>query len=720
MLVTLLEDEENFMELEPDIYRQNLLDIISFEFKMKNFRTSGFYLMNKICETYDGMKNFVLSFSLEMLNIILNGGNIQTGFSEYNVYLKNIKDSLINKFNDAIKMDFALFIILTMKDHLEGIKYFREKLRDILSKNQEKLNSIKHPVIKIKLCVLYLFFLKILLKEHESEKNEKLSKKEIIENIINYLLNNIIQKNSNNYLQVLSYEASESIINLLTELNENESKNSLLILYISENLEKNFSILNNLIENVDADPFFSVIDHILSDIKIKDRQLVFDCLTNLSRKFQKNFLSQNDECKSFCSKYFHILLDFLSGNNKINAENKEEIKKFNEIFDHILNYIKNPQKFLFYESLVSITKEYINNLKGINERSALVLKNIKIILAKEKTTSEVCFTFVSTFLSYIQNNISEEPLNQQELFNEILTIINLSFSFDNDSLSSSKINALLLVLQVFSLNPNLSENVFKELIINCLNSFLYFETDDIFPSDRNNINQLSLATVSLGFIFKTDLTFNILINSVMEIKNNSNNVVKNDYTRFDKYIHCLMFLFRINYPDYNPLLGKSIILGICGMLSDKTCLEYLNKEQERKLYILKTFINLVFNHKKEKITILNKLMKKEMKCNFVESDEDEYEEEEEEIDDEFNEKVETALSLSENINSSDEFQFFSKIMMYFKETEKDIYDHLIQQNSTNKRNLLEDLLKVRNIKIKYNNKEFTVPRKTVIIKRNNK
>ena len=722
MIVTVIEDEINFLDLEPDSYHQYIIDISS-EFKLKNFRTSGCFLVNKICSIFTDMNTFVLSFCLEMLNYILGGeNNILTEFSEYNVYLKNIKDTLINQFNDIIKLDFALLLILILKGKLVKIKYFRERLKDILIKNQEKMNLIPNPIIKIKICKIYLYFLTKIFVINTNEIKEQEIKKNFIENAINYLLNNIIQKDNHHYIEALSYEASETILELLKNSKANENKENHLVFYfISQNLEKNFSLLNKLIENVDAFTFFSVIEKVLGTIKIKDRNLLFQCLSNLSKKFQQYFLSQKHENRLFCPQYFEILINFLNGDNKINAESKEEIDKFNEIFDPILAYIKNPDKFSYYESLVSVTEEYIKNLKGINNRSALVLKNIKTILKKEKTTSEVNFSFVSTFLLYIQKNVSKEPLDQRELFNEILTIINQSFSFENDSNENSKLYALLLCLQVFDLNPNLPENVFKELLCKCLNSFIYTETNDIFPSDRDNINQLSLASVSLGFIFKTDLTFKILNNTFIKIKDQNSNMLQKEFSFLDKYTRSIYLLLKINYPDYNTLLGKCIILGICGMLSDKTCLEFFNKNRDKKIYILTLFIYFVFNHKKEKNIILNKLMKKEMNCNFIEEDEEEEEEEEEEeVDDEFYEQVAQALSSNDNINNSDEFQFFSQIMKYIRDNEKDIYNYLDQKHSSNTKSNIEELIKVRNIKIKYNNKELTVPRKTVSIIRMNK
>ena len=114
-------------------------------------------------------------------------------------------------------------------------------------------------------------------------------------------------------------------------------------------------------------------------------------------------------------------------------------------------------------------------------------------------------------------------------------------------------------------------------------------------------------------------------------------------------------------------------------------------------------------------------MKRELKCNFVEEENEEEEEEEEEeddeIDQEFNEKVENILGGDNSINNSDEFKYYTEIMKYIKETDNDIYNFIVKENPNGNSNIIEELFKVRNIKIKYNDKELTVPRKTVKIVR---
>ena len=716
-MVVTIEDEKDFLDMEPEGYHLYINDISS-EFKNKNFRTAACFLINKISEKYEDMFYFISSFSIEMLNFIINEGKIQTGVSqEFNVYIKNIKEALINQFNEVIKLDFSLLIILILKEKKKKNPIFKNSLREIFINNQDKIHSIDNPIIKIKLCKIYNYYLPKFFKKG-NDINENIKKK-CIENAINFLLNNIIQKNRPNgddeYLQALSYEASDAITELLSLSKSDENKDrQLLYLYINQNLDKNFALIIKLIENVDIYSFFLVIDQILSNVQISQRNLLFECINNLTKKFLGQFLKQNPENKLFSSQYFNCLNSFLTGKNKINPDNKEEIKKFNEIFDPVLSYIKNPKKFNLYEELVSLTEDYIKAFNGINERSSLVLKSLKLILDYEKTTSSISYSFTSTFLSYIQKNISDEPLDQAELFKEILIIIKKSFEFIEESNKTSKLYALLLTLQILNLNPNLPEEIFSFLIFHSMNSFEIIEINDEFYNDRNNVNQLSLANVSLGFIFKPDLTFKILQRQI--ILNENRKIIY-----FDKFYQLLLLILNLSYPDYNPLLGKCMILGICGILSNKTCLDYLNAHKDNKIFLLKIFIKFIFLHKKEKTTILNRLMKRELKCKFVEEENEEEEEEEEEeddeIDQEFNEKVENILGGDNSINNSDEFKYYTEIMKYIKETDNDIYNFIVKENPNGNSNIIEELFKVRNIKIKYNDKELTVPRKTVKIVR---
>jgi hypothetical protein len=170
MIVT-IDDEQNFAETDPEGYHQYINDITSM-FKIKNFRTSGCFLIKKICEKFEDMSNFVLSFCIEMMNYIITGGQINTQVSDYNIYLKNKKDALIDQFNDKKKLDFALLIILILRDKIRNEKFFKSRLVEIIINNYENIHRITFSLIKIKLCKVYYYFIPGFFEGNETIQKE--------------------------------------------------------------------------------------------------------------------------------------------------------------------------------------------------------------------------------------------------------------------------------------------------------------------------------------------------------------------------------------------------------------------------------------------------------------------------------------------------------------------------------------------------------------------
>ena len=739
IIITIDQYEKELLELQPEIYQQ-YLDNLLIIFKEKSLRTSACYLLLKICEGYEDITNFCLFFSLEMMDYIFNEEQIMNKYDENIMYIQRLKESNLNQFNDKDKFDLGLLIILLLKDKFNfNNTYLKMKIRTVLMNNQEKMHSIEDPIIKIKLCRMYNYFLSILISEQDYEHKISPEIKIIfIETGINFLLNNIVQngkEKSDEYIHPLGKEASEAIMAIINSENKEQYKeNESLVKYINSRLENYFSVFIQLINFIDGFSFYLIIEKIINEIKIEQRNLIFECLNGLHIKF-KNYYMNNEEKKYelYPKIFFQILIKFLKGINRLNNLNNNEIIEFNKILEKLMKDILTKKYSEYYDELISLTQEYVKALNSINYLSIKILKFIIKIIKQDKCTSFACYNFVSTFLSFMRNKVPENinQINENELFDEIFLIIKKSYSFSDEYFLSSKFYALLLTLQVLNMNTNINPQTLNLLLNSSIDCFILSpsideistiekteeeENENIYPLEEIYcINQLCIANISLGFIYKPELTSEILINKFDDI---------NKQTNLDKFIFYISYYKDIKYPVYNPLLGKCLILGICNILLNENFKNILDKSKEKKIFLLKFLLELIKKSKEEKYLIVRNIVKGELRTNFIEesnidNEENEIEEENfnEKIED-FNANVDRALRGSNNIIiNCDEFKYFKRVMKYIKENDNMIYNLIVKDCSNGEKNIIEEIGKLKNIKIFYKNKEYIVPRKIVKIKR---
>ena len=602
------------------------------------------------------------------------------------------------------------------------------------------MHYIEDPLIKIKLCRFYNCFLSILIIEENNEQKISPEIKIIfIESAINFLLNNIVQngkEKSEEYNQPLGLEASEAIVELLNmKYYSEKNKSETLVEYIYLRLENYFPIFVQLIQLVDSFSFFIIIEKILIEIKIEKKNLVFECLNNLYNKFKNEFINKKKEKNELYPRmFFQIIIKFLKGINKLNNLDNTEILEFNKIFEKLIDDILINKISEYYDLLIILTEGYIKSLNTINYLSIRILKFIFIILQQDKCTSLQCYNFVSTFLYNLKNNNSNETINQKELLDEIILIIKKSYTFMDEYFLSSKFYALLLTLQILNMNPNISYETLNLLITSSIDCFILNQKEDdnstmekteedsenIYPMEEIYcINQLCISNISLGFIFKPELTSQILTNKYDEVNKQSN---------LDKFILYISCYKDIKYPVYNPLLGKCVILGVCSILLNENFKMFLDKNKEKKIFLLKFLFQLIKKSREEKNLIVRNAVIGELdikfvgKCNEVNEDENEENEYEEEnkndIIEQFHLNIGKALNGDDNnIMKSDEFKYFKKVMEYIKENDNLIYNLIVKDCSNGESNTIEELCLLKNIKIFYKNKEFIVPRKILKINR---
>ena len=508
--------------------------------------------------------------------------------------------------------------------------------------------------------------------------------------------------------------------------------------YITKSLSNNFKIIINLILIIDNPSFYNLIDYVIEYIKAENRQDIFTCLNNITQKFVNDFeVIKQDLNKPFIMQYFKILSDFLKGVNKLDKNNQKEIEFFEEILNKIFTRvnINELDKFEYNDEVIETFEDYMNLVEFVNEKSIKIVSNILPILKKNNAFNNSYFSFLCTFMNYLPKTNNISPNEKSKLIGDIIQIIKISFSFNDDITFQSIKNALLLILKLFNIGINqLPFDILKELLILSSNSFSPISKEDIYIgniTEKLIIDQLIISNISFGLIFRPVDTFKIIFEKKNENNNNNNNVINNKKEEntnnnskdnnkeninpyLTLYFNLILTNIKISNNDYIILLNKCVILGLCSIFKEKYCLEQLNNNL--KVFLLQIFVKLVQKHKNEQVDQVNRLMKKETNCNFI--NENENEEEEEDEDDDEDEEIEEIKDIihdilhpNEEIKKADEYQYFCNIMNDLKNNDKDIYNIL----NDNFKGELERLLLVRNINITYQGKQLIVPRKTVKI-----
>ena len=346
-------------------------------------------------------------------NIINNFDNNDNQINTYYIYKQN--NVLIDRFNEEIKLDFCLLILIILQKQLLKYDRLNNKLREILIKAQDKFGQIKDPLINIKFCHLFKFIIPNLFSENNDEddeeninnnfnndnmnkiiENDYLAYNSFIEKVLSFLFNNLTQTKSEDYLinclyyHSLGNEASNTIISLFKFI-QTDNKSNLLKNKLNDLFQIYFHSLLDLIDIVSLYSFFIVIEEIIKNIKINNRQDLFNCLDKLTKRFVKEFETGDINSQTYCPRYFSILSSLFNGVNILsinsNNNNKSELDIFKELYKPALEYMNDIFRFIYYENLVKAMIDYIKNYKEIDEQCAVVLRSIFLIIENDRTFS---------------------------------------------------------------------------------------------------------------------------------------------------------------------------------------------------------------------------------------------------------------------------------------------------------------------------------------------
>lgn len=755
-LATFDESEKQFMLEDPDTYI-NYLDDILYDFKFKNFRTSLCFLLQKIFEYYDESK-IILNYIVEMLIYIFDCNN--TNFDnndkmKYSVYLNEENKSIINNFNDETKIDFCFLLILLLKKQVVSLPIILNKFKLFFISNQEKIHNINSEIILIKICEIYKLYIIYFFNNSKavSTLDEEIKLKmnnSFVENMLNFLFNIIMNSsvtkngNSENSTEALVTKASDTVISILKFIKKNYSDNNNttedkikinhLDIIFNEKIRSCFKQLIGLINIYSKNSsFMTIISSVINDIKIQERQDIYNCLnifTNIFISTINNKLYENDSDTGaiFINRYFTLIKNFLTGENKLN---QNEIKLFTDIISPVICYITEPNKFSFSDEIIEIGEYYIKSVNNIDFISTKILDNLYPLINKEKTISGYYYAFISTFLAYINiNNIN----TYSNYINIIMNLIKLAYSFQKDDdfydyNGENVLYTLLLTMQILSFeNGVLKNDDIKSLILlnikYCVTYFKLLNNSDDSDNSENifedtatteKIKLILLGNISIFFVFYSEILLNVLIENFMSIFNG-----KNDITNVCEFIYKLYNTIINLNGQYYPLLGKCYILSICILFTNTNICDIIMNDINKKKNMLKLLFNLVRNHESQSKNIHFKLTRDEIQCDFIECEENEENSnrEDEFFDKTFNNEIKISIKNYENIIKYDEYKIFSDTFFRIKNTDENLINDIFNEYNNGETYFIYNLLHVRNIRVEFNGTQIEIPRRTLKIKRN--
>ena len=687
----------NMMDLDGHDYYIFINDIVD-KFKFKNFRTAASFLLIKLTKKYIDITSYIIYFSMQMLDILLvTEGNTDkinelSTNPDYRLFFEAKASSpSIFSFEPEYLIQFSLMILILLKEYIKNDTKMKLPLHKILLSHQNKLHSISSPLMKDKLCLVYDTIFALLFDDKSTENMQCIS------NEIDFLIQTIMTTNQH---PGLAYQATATLLNIFDD--EDFQFREISSKVINAKLED----LIVLIEETDNDNYFDFISTVVADIEIDNVSLIMKTLMKTIIRLKKEIISNNLQ---FIEKCFMILVGYLNGINAINLEKKESIeivKQFQEMIIPIVTYIKNPKKINFEESILNLVKEFISATKQLSEVAFMVVPSIVSVIQKNEVFPEEAFTFLLEFMKYDQ--LTNGCKSTVQFLKDILQII--MFTNDNayhDPISTKYSLLTTIKLLTLELQGVLTKDILASLIRNAADSLEEIE-HTYYENEIEYNNMVSVAVMGTVLIYYPELGLQILEEEKLT-------------SQFITMIRETM-----DYSPYYTELFRCTILGICSLLLNNTTLNvFINSGKITDF--LKLFFLLVQKQKEEALKYMRDITKKEIDCNFVEGeDSDDDDDEAREIkkklmenEEDFNDNKKELENCEFTFKGVDEFKQFSECLKSIETINPEISKQFLSSLTTKEATILQELIQLRKVIVRYNNKVFYVPRRQIKIRRTN-
>ena len=695
-LIVPAKEDINMMQVDGHDYYLFISDLIQ-EQEFKNYRAAACFLLKKLSIQYVDLYIFIISFCIQMLDILLTSKGDESKIremlekKEFYLFLEAKKrNASIFLFDPEYLIQFCMIILLLLSHHVDKNIQFKTSLKLLLQKHSDQLNQLNSVLIKDKLCMLYEEFIPVLFDDGSNDNVEYVSK------IFDFMFNLLLSSSS---LPGLSFQAAQSLLYLIED-------NASYITLMSQVINVKFANLITLIDEAENDNLFEFIGKIISDVVISDYSVLMNALNRTVTRLKKEIIAGNT---TYIEKTFQILIAFLKGVNSFKnvttSEKIANIETFQTMILPIISYIKNPKKIDFEDNILNLSKEYLVSTQKISDVVLMILQNLNLVCQKNEMLSDEVFSFLIEFIKYDTLTNGAGCLVQN--FKIILQIIQMSIEEhfeDSDSVKYS----LYLTIKLLSLNIQgmISKEDLKILLVNSIACIIPDEEAKFDDSEYTNL--LSIVAIGTSFIYYPEDTLEILETEKFT-------------ATFISYLQ-----FYISQKRYYTELFKCIILGMCSLLINKNTLSIFIQTEKISGFI-RLFFRMLWRQKEEETKNLKELMKKEINCNFVEgeeSDDDDLDEEERQIKEEqkllIDEFTENKIEIKQceiSFSAVDEFQEFVNCLQNLEINNPTIIAQFKESLTPQEVIALKELVHVRKIQVTYNNTTLNVPRRTVRIKR---
>ena len=448
--------------------------------------------------------------------------------------IQNVIDKIFNytKINSNITSNITQFISIiekvenyfgelktqnTTEKYNESKEYFKQKIKDINTK--ENLNKINETIIEYFNDTLNL--IKLLIKKYESlpDKNNKTQLRNRTITLIKEEINKLnitgqILENINPETKELLIKVSDKIISVKDRIELTYNMTDILKI-LKEKINITQTHIDDLREKIKGSNISEIVKNLTETTKIKFKESIKEGLKKILDSEKINNITNNEKLlkiierlknnKIIGSKFAQVVSNFTSFIQKLNTTvHSNDDSFYEEIKENIRNYyekinLKNISEIIkgIYENGLNI-QEYI---KIYNDTKSLIIEINKTI----DNFRNIFNNIKKTRLRFLSINKKEKkfPINKRRIDNTGNLICRLDEKFSEDetlTAESENINSFIIKSNInYNIMIKSSMNIKVDKDLKCENNFTQTISTNI---NYKNISSLRIDHTRKRFNFK--------------------------------------------------------------------------------------------------------------------------------------------------------------------------------------------------------------------------